>query len=138
MIFEKVYENLMSARKNQNKADREIYSLVYGAFKNKAIELKIEVLADAECLAIIKKTIKQLEEEIELYTKANKLEKVEELKYQKTLLEGLLPQQLSEDKIKEIIASLEDKTMPSIMKHFKTNYNGQVDMGLVNKLVRNQ
>ena len=77
MIFEKVYENLMVARKNQNKVEREIYSLVYGAFKNKTIELKVETLADAECSTIVKKFIKQLEEEIELYNKLYNFKKSE-------------------------------------------------------------
>ena len=43
---------------------------------------------------------------------------------------------LSEDEIKDIIASMEDKSMPSVMKHFKANYAGKVDMSLVNKIAR--
>ena len=43
---------------------------------------------------------------------------------------------LSEEKIREIIAELEDKSIPSIMKHFKANYAGKVDMGLVNRIAR--
>ena len=35
---------------------------------------------------------------------------------------------LSADEIKSIISTLEDKSLPSIMKHFKLNYNGKVDM----------
>ena len=43
---------------------------------------------------------------------------------------------LSEDEIRKIIASLEDKSMPSVMKHFKINYDGKVDMALVSKIAR--
>ena len=43
---------------------------------------------------------------------------------------------LSEQEIRDIVAKLEDKSMPSIMKHFKANYAGKVDMGLVNKVAR--
>ena len=35
-----------------------------------------------------------------------------------------------------IINSLEDKSVPSVMKHFKMNYAGQVDMSLVNSILR--
>ena len=42
----------------------------------------------------------------------------------------------SEEEIKNIIAGLEDKSLPSIMKHFKANYTGKVDMSLVNRLAR--
>ena len=43
---------------------------------------------------------------------------------------------MSEDEIKNIILSLEDKSIPNVMKHFKANYAGKVDMGLVNKIAR--
>ena len=43
---------------------------------------------------------------------------------------------MSEEEIKNIIAGMEDKSIPSVMKHFKANYAGKVDMGLVNKIAR--
>ena len=43
---------------------------------------------------------------------------------------------LSEEEIKNIIAGLDDKSLPAVMKHFKANYAGKVDMGLVNKIAR--
>ena len=43
---------------------------------------------------------------------------------------------MSEDEIRNIIANLEDKSMPSIMRHFKANFAGKVDMQLVNKIAR--
>ena len=52
----------------------------------------------------------------------------------KQILEAYLPAKLTEEEIKEIINSLEDKSMPNIMKHFKLNYLGKCDMKLVNKL----
>jgi uncharacterized protein YqeY len=52
------------------------------------------------------------------------------------LLNKYLPKQLSEDEIRAIIASLEDKKIPSVMKHFKANYQGQVDNSLVSKIAK--
>ena len=43
---------------------------------------------------------------------------------------------LSEEEIIAIINTLPDKTMPTIMKHFKSEYAGKVDMALVNKIAR--
>ena len=43
---------------------------------------------------------------------------------------------MSEDEIREEIAKLEDKKIPTIMKHFKANFNGKCDMGLVNKIAK--
>ena len=41
-----------------------------------------------------------------------------------------------EEEIKNIIANMDDKSIPSVMKHFKANYAGKVDMSLVNKIAR--
>ena len=43
---------------------------------------------------------------------------------------------MSKDEIKNIINSLEDKSVPSVMKHFKLNYAGKVDMKDVNEVLR--
>ena len=39
-------------------------------------------------------------------------------------------------KVKEIVDSLEDKSMPNIMKHFKLNYAGKCDMSIVSKIAK--
>ena len=38
--------------------------------------------------------------------------------------------------IDSIIDKLEDKSIPAVMKHFKANYAGQVDMSVVSKIAR--
>ena len=142
-IFNDVHDNLTLSRKNKNTIALEIYGLVYSDLKNKCIDLRVNELSDADTIAIIKKNLKQLDEQIEMFTKA--FNSTKEQRYQDTIynlrdkkeiLEKLLPAQLSEDKVKEIINSLEDKSIPSVMKHFKTNYNGQVDMGMVSRIAK--
>ena len=55
---------------------------------------------------------------------------------QKEAVVAFLPKLLSEEEIKAIIAGLEDRSLPAVMKHFKANYAGKVDMSLVSKLAR--
>ena len=43
---------------------------------------------------------------------------------------------LTREEIKEIILTLPDKTVPTVMKHFKANFNGQVDMRLVQEVLK--
>lgn len=43
---------------------------------------------------------------------------------------------MSEDEIRAEIDKLSDKSMPSIMKHFKTNFAGKVEMSLVSKIAK--
>ena len=131
-----VYHDMQTARKEKNEVNKSILSLVYNALKNRAIELRVEELTDQETISVIKKVSKQLDEEIESNVKVNRAEKANELTYQKNLIQAYLPKQLSETEIKDILATLEDKSIPSVMKYFKTNYNGLVDMSLVSKLAR--
>ena len=93
-------------------------------------------LADADASNIIQKTIKELNEEKENYTKVGNTEEVEKLARQIEIASSYLPKMLSKDEIKNIINSLADKSVPTVMKHFKANFNGQVDMRLVQEVLK--
>ena len=138
MIFDDLQKANIQSMKDHDKVAHEIISLVFGKCKNEAIDKGYtdRKLPDAEALRIIQKTIKELEEEKLAFEKAARAERVEELKAQMEILNKYLPKQLSEDEIRKIIESLEDKTIPSVMKHFKANYQGQVDNSLVSKIAR--
>ncbi len=136
MLYNKIYTDFINARKEKNELAKNILGLLYNSLKNKTIELRTDTLGDSEVYNIIRKLNKQLDEEIEANVKVNRIEKADELTKQKELIKEYLPKQLSEDKIKELINDLPDKSIPSIMKFFKTNYNGQVDMALVSKIAR--
>ena len=47
-----------------------------------------------------------------------------------------LPKMLSKEEIREVILSLDDKSIPNVMKHFKANYNGKCDMRLVQEVLK--
>lgn len=136
MLYQEIYNSLIQARKNHQELEKNILALLYTNLKNKSIDLKVEELNDSDTINIIKKVSKQLDEEIESNVKVNRTEKVNDLNYQKSLIEKYLPKQLSEGEIRNILNSLEDKSIPSVMKYFKTNYNGLVDMSLVSKIAR--
>ena len=136
MLIDELKKAQMEALKEKNTLKRSVLQIVTGKVKLAEIEkrTKNESLTDDDVLLVINKVIKELDEEILAFKNANRTEKVEELTLQKQILEAYLPAQLTEEEIKKIINSLEDKSMPSIMKHFKQNYLGKCDMKLVNKL----
>ncbi len=138
MIIDEIKKDNVQAMKDKNTIARTIYGVVVNKYMLQNIEKRKTggELTDADMVAILQKTIKELTEEAENYSKVGNLAQVEEINAQKAILEKYLPQMMSEDEIKNIIASLDDKSMPSIMKHFKANYAGKVDMQLVNKIAR--
>ena len=138
MLFEEIKNANIQALKDHNKQAREILSLLFGKLKNESIDKGLHgtELPDGEVLRIISKTIKELEEEAESFKKANRDEKVAELLAQRDLLAKYLPKMMSEEEIRNEIAKLDDKKIPSVMKHFKANFNGLCDMGLVSKIAK--
>ena len=136
MLIDELKKAQMEALKEKNTLKRSVLQIVTGKVKLAEIEkrTKNESLTDDDVLLVINKVIKELDEEILAFKNANRTEKVEELTLQRQILEAYLPAKLTEEEIREIINSLEDKSMPSIMKHFKQNYLGKCDMKLVNKL----
>ena len=140
MLRDELSKANIEALKARDQVARAIYSVLIAKYKAFAIELKAQgkEATDADLVKIITKTIKELDEEKESYEKAGRSEEVKNILTQKSLIEKYLPKLMSEEEIRKIIASLEDKSMPSVMKHFKMNYDGKVDMSLVSKIAREQ
>ena len=140
MLIDELSKANIEALKARDQVARAIYSVLIAKYKAFAIELKAQgkEATDADLVKIITKTIKELDEEKDSYQKAGREEEVKNILTQKGLIEKYLPQLMSEEEIRKIISSLEDKSMPSVMKHFKMNYDGKVDMSLVSKVARGQ
>lgn len=99
---------------------------------------KNETLAEGDILSILQKTEKELLEEKSGYEKAgaNYVDKVKSLDVQIATVKSYLPSLMSKEEIKEVILSLDDKSVPSVMRYFKANYNGKCDMKVVNEVLR--
>lgn len=138
MLFDEIAKANIQALKDHDKQARSILSVLYGKLKLESIEqgLGAKELNDGDCLRIISKTMKELDEEQAGYAKANRLEKVNEIEQQKQIISKFLPQMLSEKEIRLEIEKLENKTIPNVMKHFKAHFNGLCDMGLVSKIAK--
>ena len=138
MLIDEIKKDNVQAMKDKNALARAIYGVVMNKVMLAGIEAKAkgQELADSDVVQILQKTIKELTEERENYLKAGNQTEADNIAVQKELLTKYLPQMLSEEEIKNIIAGMDDKSIPSIMKHFKANYAGKVDMGLVNKIAR--
>ncbi len=138
MIEEQIKKANIEAMKNKDTLARAFYSVLM----NKILLEKIakgqrdQMLADADVSNIIQKVIKELNDEKENYEKVGNTEQVEIIEKQIAIASSYLPKQLSKDEIKDVILSLPDKTVPTVMKHFKANYNGQVDMRQVQEVLK--
>ena len=138
MIIDEIKQANIQAMKEKDSLGRAIYSVIMNKHLMATVESRTngKEVEDADMVRIIQKTIKELEEERDNYAKVGNAEEVKNIEYQKSLIEKYLPQLLSEEEIKTIILGLEDKTVPSVMRHFKTNYNGKCDMKVVSNVLK--
>lgn len=138
MLIDELQKANMEALKARDNSARAVLSIVISRYKLQAIELKSagKDATDQDMVKIITKVLKELDEELEGYTKVNNLAQVESTKKQKEVISKYLPKMMSEAEIRSEIEKLSDKSIPSIMKHFKANFDGKADMGLVNKIAR--
>lgn len=138
MLIDELKKASIEALKNKDKDSRAALSVVINKYNLASIELKVQgkEISDADLVSIIAKTLKELADEKEGYAKVNRLDRVEGINIQEETLKKYLPKMLSEEEIKEEIFKLDDKSIPSIMRHFKANFAGKVDMSLVNKVAR--
>ena len=136
MIIDEIKKANIEAMKARDANARGAYSIVITRYQALLTSGSGTTPTDNDVIHIIQKFAKELDEEKEGYVKAGRDEQAKAIDAQKAAISRFLPKQLSEEEVKAIIMSLEDKSVPSIMKHFKTNYAGQVDMGLVSKVAR--
>lgn len=138
MLIDQLKKENMLALKNKEANKRAVLSVIINKYMVLGFEAKAngKELTDVDLIQIINKTLKELEEEKASYERANRVDSIKDVEEQIACISSYLPKMMSEDEIKTIILSLEDKSIPSVMKYFKQNYAGKCDMGLVNKILK--
>ena len=94
-------------------------------------------ITEADIVSAAGKTEKELLEERANFEKAGRTETVAALDEQIATIRKYIPQMMSAKEIRTVILSLDDKSVPAVMKYFKTNYAGKCDMKVVNETLRN-
>ena len=139
MLFDQINKDHIAAFKARDKETKEVLSSIISKCKYKKVEKGgTGEISDEDVLKIIEKTVKELDEEIQSFAAAGEAykDRVATLTKQKEVIKAYLPAKLSAEEIKNLIANLEDKSLPNVMKYFKANYAGKCDMALVSQLAK--
>lgn len=138
MLYQQLKEANINALKTHNTVQRSVLSVVLNKIKLAEIDKRAQnaELTDADVVAVLQKSIKELTEEKEAFQKAGRAENVATLSEQMEFLNGFLPKMMSAEEIKAEILSLTDKSVPSVMKHFKANFVGKCDMREVQAVLK--
>ncbi len=139
MIIDEIRKANVLAMKEKNAVARGVFSILLD--KAKLCEINKRgtenpQLTDADVSGILQKMMKELEEEKAGYEKAGNEKRAQEIAQQQEIVKKFLPQMMSEEEIRSIVASLSDTSLPAVMKHFKANYAGKCDMRLVQQIAK--
>lgn len=141
-MFDKIKSDLLESMKSGDKFKLGVLRMLKSALQMEQISLNHE-LSDDEVLTVIRREVKKRNSSIIEYEKFNKLDTVEDLKHEISILEEYLPAMLSNEEIEKIIDETiaeydnhDIKSMGKIIAEVKTKTNGNADMSLVSKLVK--
>ncbi|MBO5926157.1 MAG: GatB/YqeY domain-containing protein [Clostridia bacterium] len=139
MTLEEFKKEKVQMMKARDKDGTSALNLIITKIMNLTIEKRAvnQEITEADINTLLKKAEKELIEEKDGFEKAGRSENVKSLENQIETIKKYLPKMLSEEEIKKIILSLEDKSLPSVMKYFKLNYQGVADMKLVSEIAKN-
>lgn len=138
MLIDEIKKANMQALKDKDKATRAALSTVINKYMLLNVENKAKgkETTDADVISILQKSVKELEEEKNMFVKAARQDKIDEMNIQINAVKKYLPEMMSEDEIRKIISGLEDKSVKSVMAYFKENYAGKVEMARVSQVLR--
>lgn len=141
-LKEKLQEDLKSSMRNKDVVRKSVVTLIRASIKQYEVDNRVE-LGDDEIIDIISKQLKQRNDALEEFAKANREDLVKETESEIEVLKEYLPQQLSEEELNEIVkATISEvgatsmKDMGKIMAAIKPKTKGRADGKLINKLVK--
>lgn len=143
MLEEKVLNDYKVAMKNKDTLKSSLLSFLRAEFINLAVEKKKKSLDDSDCIAVIRKQIKQHQDSVEQFKKGNRLDLAEKEAKELEILQSYLPKQMSEQEIKKIIEEVVSATgastmkdMGAVMKEVKVRTGENADARVISELVR--
>jgi uncharacterized protein len=146
MIRDDIKAAQVAAMKAGDKPRTAAIRLIQSAIKNRDIELRTAANTpddDALVTEVLQKMIKQRRESIEMYEKGGRAELAEAERAEVAVIEGFLPQQMSEEETRAAIDAIvvetgasSPKDMGRVMALLKERHAAQLDMSKASALVR--
>lgn len=143
-ISEQIVAGMKEAMKSKNSIVLNTLRGLKSAMTNAAIEKGSlsTVLDEAEELAVVRKQIKQREDSVEQYEKADRMDLSEKEKSEIAILQQFLPAPMAEEEVVSILDSviaetgaLSKKDMGNVMKLMRERTEGRVDGKTLSRLV---
>lgn len=143
MLEEKIFNDYKEAMKAHDTSKTSVLSCLRADILNTCVSKKKNSLDDSECLAVIKKQIKQHQDSIEQFKNGSRADLAEKETKELEMLQVYLPPQLSELEVKAIITEVITSTgasgmkdMGKVMKEVTAKAGQSADSKLISGIVR--
>ena len=137
-----ISEDMKNAMRAKDSVRLGTIRLLQAAIKQREVDERIE-LDDSAVIAVIEKMLKQRRDSIAAYESANRTDLADIEKFEVSVLQTYLPQQLTEDEIKQILETVVTETgasgikdMSKVMAAIKPLVAGRADMGKISGLIK--
>ena len=137
-----ISEDMKTAMRAKDSVRLGAIRLLQAAIKQREVDERIE-LDDSNVIAVIEKMLKQRRDSISAYESANRHDLADIEKFEVTVLQTYLPQQLTEDEVKVILEKVVVETgaagikdMSKVMAAIKPLVAGRADMGKISGLIK--
>jgi uncharacterized protein len=137
-----ISEDMKNAMRAKDSARLGAIRLLQAAIKQREVDERIE-LSDTDVVAAIEKMLKQRRDSIAAYESANRQDLADVEKFEVTVLQTYLPQQLTEEELNAILEKVVVDTgasgikdMSKVMAAIKPLVVGRADMGKISGLIK--
>lgn len=145
MLRDKINEAVKDAMRAKDSARLGTLRMVNSAIKNADIEARTGKgpLSDDDLLAVLQKMVKQRQESVEMFAKSGREELAAAERAEIGVIQGFMPQQLSDDEVKAAVAAAIAETgaagvkdMGKVIGALKAKYTGRMDFGKASAAVK--
>jgi len=137
-----IEEAVKVSMKNRDKEITSTLRMAISELKKEEIDKRID-LEDEQVIQILQRMIKQRKDSYSQFLDADRNELAEKEQNEINILSDFLPEQLSEDELNSIVTEVIEETaasgpqdMGKVMGSLKQRIQGNADMGLVSKIVK--
>jgi hypothetical protein len=144
-LRELIPEDLKNALRNKNTFELSVLRMLQAALINKEIDKRKEALTDEDVISVIGTEIKKRRDAAREFEKVNRPDAADQEKAEIEILMKYMPQQMSEDEIRDAVKkAVEDTQAESmqdigkVMKVLMPQVKGKADGSIVNKIVKEE
>ncbi len=143
MLEEKILLDYKEAMKAKDALKSSVLNFLRAEMINVAIAKKKKALDDNDCIAVIRKQLKQRQDSIEQFKQGNRQDLVDKETRELEILKSYLPEELSQEELGKVIEEAIQSTqagglkdMGKVMKEVSAKVAGRADGKLISDMVK--